>query len=152
MWLQKRIRLSPKPRGFHLITDEVLAQLPELGRVRVGLAHFLLQHTSASLSINENADASVRRDMEAHFNVLAPEDASYYEHTCEGPDDITAHIKSGLLGAELTVPVADGRLAFGTWQGLYLGEHRNRAGARTLVVTVQGETRDEHGSESDAGA
>ena len=139
MWLQRTITLQPRQRGFHLISDEVLTQLPEIETLRVGLVHFLLQHTSASLSINENADSSVRRDMETHFNVLAPEDAEYYEHTYEGPDDITAHIKSGLLGAELTVPVSDGELALGTWQGLYLGEHRNHAGARKLIVTVQGE-------------
>lgn len=140
MWLQKRIKLKPRSRGFHLISDEVVAELPELDSIRVGLAHFFLQHTSASLSINENADASVRRDMESHFNVLAPEEAAYYEHTYEGPDDITAHIKSALLGAELTVPIRDGRLGFGTWQGLYLGEHRNQGAARTLIVTLQGET------------
>lgn len=139
MWLQRTITLQPRRRGFHLITDEVLAQLPEIESLRIGLVHILLQHTSASLSINENADSSVRRDMEAHFNVLAPEDVDYYEHTYEGPDDITAHIKSGLLGAELTVSVSDGALALGTWQGLYLGEHRNHASARSLLVTVHGE-------------
>ncbi len=138
MWLQRKISLKPRSRGFHLITEEVLQQIPELASIRIGLAHFLLQHTSASLSINENADASVRRDMESHFNQLAPEDAPYYEHTCEGPDDMPAHIKSGLLGAELSLPVENGRLSLGTWQGLYLGEHRDRAGSRTLVVTVQG--------------
>lgn len=139
MWLQRTITLQPRRRGFHLITDEVLTQLPEIESLRIGLVHILLQHTSASLSINENADSSVRRDMETHFNVLAPEDVDYYEHTYEGPDDITAHIKSGLLGAELTVPVSDGALALGTWQGLYLGEHRNHASARSLLVTVHGE-------------
>ncbi|MEQ8312621.1 MAG: secondary thiamine-phosphate synthase enzyme YjbQ [Gammaproteobacteria bacterium] len=138
MWLQKHITLSAKPRGFHLITDEILVQLPELQELEMGLMHMLLQHTSASLSINENADSSVRRDMEAHFNELAPENAPYYEHTCEGPDDMPAHIKSGLLGAELTVPVHNGRLQLGTWQGLYLGEHRDHAGGRSIVVTIQG--------------
>lgn len=138
MWLQKQIQLSARSRGFHLITDEVMQKFPEIQSVKVGLVHFLLQHTSASLSINENADSSVRRDMEAHFNQLAPENAPYYEHTIEGPDDMPAHIKSGLLGTELTIPIADGRLLLGTWQGLYLGEHRNHAGPRTLVVTVQG--------------
>ncbi|MDA0688046.1 MAG: secondary thiamine-phosphate synthase enzyme YjbQ [Proteobacteria bacterium] len=138
MWLQKRLTLTPKARGFHLITDEVLAQLPEIDRIDVGLAHFLLQHTSASLSINENADSSVRRDMEAHFNELAPENAAYFVHTCEGPDDMPAHIKSGLLGCEVTLPVSKGRLALGTWQGLYLGEHRNAGGRRSLLVTLQG--------------
>ncbi len=139
MWLQRQLQLKARPRGFHLITDEVLQQLPEIQSVEVGLLHLLLQHTSASLSLNENADSSVRRDMERHFNVLAPEDADYYEHTYEGPDDITAHIKSGLLGAELTLPVTAGRLALGTWQGIYLGEHRNHASARSLIVTLQGE-------------
>jgi len=101
MWLQKKIQLSPKNRGFHLITDEITSQFPEMSMVKVGIAHFLLQHTSASLSINENADSSVRRDMEIHLNELAPENAPYYEHTYEGPDDMPAHIKSGLLGSEL---------------------------------------------------
>lgn len=139
MWLQKQVRLAPKPRGFHLVTDEVLAQVPEIRGVRAGLAHFLLQHTSASLSVNENADPTVRQDMESHLNVLAPENAPHYRHTAEGPDDMPAHLKSGLLGCELTLPVADGRLALGVWQGLYLGEHRDRGGARLVLVTVQGE-------------
>ena len=138
MWLQKQIQLGARERGFHLITDEVLQKFPEIGSVKVGLAHFLLQHTSASLSLNENTDSSVRRDMESHFNQLAPENAAYYEHTFEGADDMPAHIKSGLLGTELTLPISDGKLMLGTWQGLYLGEHRNHAGPRTIVVTVQG--------------
>jgi secondary thiamine-phosphate synthase enzyme len=139
MWIQKRIQLQARPRGFHLITAEVTQQLLELRQIAIGLAHFHLQHTSASLSINENADSTVRSDMEAHFNELAPEGASYYRHTYEGPDDMPAHIKSGLLGCELTVPVSQGRLQLGTWQGLYLGEHRNAAGGRTLIVTMQGQ-------------
>ena len=139
MWLQKQISLKPRARGFHLVTEEILAQLPELESVSIGQAHLFLQHTSASLSINENADSSVRRDMERHFNVIVPEDAPYYEHIYEGPDDITAHIKSSLLGVELTIPICDGRLELGTWQGIYLGEHRNRAGSRSLVVTLRGE-------------
>ncbi|NQV71221.1 MAG: YjbQ family protein [Pseudohongiella sp.] len=138
MWLQKLIRLTPQARGFHLISDEVLQALPELTSIKTGLAHFFLQHTSASLSINENADSSVRRDMEAHFNQLAPENAAYYEHTYEGPDDMPAHIKSGLLGVELTVPIGEGCLLLGSWQGIYLGEHRNHAGSRNLIVTLQG--------------
>ena len=138
MWLQKQIQLAARERGFHLITDEVLQKFPEIGSVKIGLAHFLLQHTSASLSLNENADSSVRRDMESHFNQLVPENAAYYEHTFEGADDMPAHIKSGLLGTELTLPISDGRLMLGTWQGLYLGEHRNHAGPRTIIVTVQG--------------
>lgn len=139
MWLQKTIRLRAKPRGFHLVSDEVMAALPEIANIEAGLLHLFLQHTSASLSINENADASVRRDMEAHFNQLAPEDAPYYEHTYEGSDDMPAHIKSGLLGCELTVPVAQGRLRLGTWQGIYLGEHRNSASSRTVIATLNGE-------------
>lgn len=138
MWLQKTIRLKPQARGFHLISDEVLQALPELMSIKIGLAHFFLQHTSASLSINENADSSVRRDMEAHFNQLAPENAPYYEHIYEGPDDMPAHIKSGLLGAELTVPISEGCLLLGSWQGIYLGEHRNHASSRNLIVTLQG--------------
>ena len=138
MWLQKQIQLAARERGFHLITDEVLQKFPEIGSVKIGLAHFLLQHTSASLSLNENADSSVRRDMESHFNQLAPENAAYYEHTFEGADDMPAHIKSALLGTELTLPISDGQLMLGTWQGLYLGEHRNHAGPRTIIVTVQG--------------
>lgn len=138
MWLQKTIRLRPRARGFHLISDEVLQAIPELSSIKIGLAHFFLQHTSASLSINENADSSVRRDMEAHFNQLAPENAPYYEHVYEGPDDMPAHIKSGLLGAELTVPISEGCLLLGSWQGIYLGEHRNHAGSRNLIVTLQG--------------
>ena len=111
--------------------------------MKVGVAHFLLQHTSASLSINENADSSVRRDMESHFNELAPENAPYYEHSYEGPDDMPAHIKSGLLGSELSIPIGEGRLLLGTWQGLYLGEHRNHAGSRSVVVTIQGSAGDD---------
>jgi secondary thiamine-phosphate synthase enzyme len=143
MWLQKTIQLSPKSRGFHLVTDEIISQFPELSSVKIGIAHLLLQHTSASLSINENADSSVRRDMESHYNELAPEDASYYEHTYEGSDDMPAHLKSSLLGASLSLPIKDGLFHLGTWQGLYLGEHRNHAGARTVVVTVQGMGSDE---------
>ncbi len=142
MWLQKRISLQAKARGFHLVTEELLAQLPELATLEIGLAHFLLQHTSASLSLNENADSSVRRDMEKHFNVLVPDGADYFEHIYEGPDDITAHIKSSLLGVELTIPVRHGQLCLGTWQGLYLGEHRIDAAGRSLIVTLQGESRE----------
>ena len=138
MWLQKQVSLTPKSRGFHLVTDEILAQLPELLSIKVGLAHFFIQHTSASLTINENADSSVRRDMETHFRVLVPDDAHYFEHTYEGPDDITAHIKASLLGSGVTVPINSGRLCLGTWQGLYLAEHRNSAGPRSLVITLNG--------------
>ncbi len=139
MWIQKQILLGAKPRGFHLITDEVARHLPELATIDKGLAHFFLQHTSASLSINENADASVRRDLEEHFNKLAPENAPYYQHVYEGADDMPAHIKSSLLGCEVSIPVGNGRLLLGTWQGLYLGEHRDAGGARRLIATLTGE-------------
>jgi secondary thiamine-phosphate synthase enzyme len=137
-WTQKRFSLAPKPRGVHLVTDEVLAQLPELRGLRVGLLHLFLQHTSASLTINENASPEVRGDFERHLNVLVPE-APYFEHTLEGPDDMPAHLKGSLMGFALLLPVAEGRLALGTWQGLYLCEHRNRGGPRTLVATLYGE-------------
>ncbi|GAB6068780.1 secondary thiamine-phosphate synthase enzyme YjbQ [Methylothermus subterraneus] len=139
MWVQKKIVLSPKPRGFHLITRELLAQLPEIKEFRVGLAQFFLCHTSASLTLNENADPSVRADMEAHFSRSVPENAPYYRHTLEGPDDMPAHIKASLLGAGVLVPIGNGRLLLGTWQGIYLGEHRDRAGPRTIIATLVGE-------------
>ena len=138
-WFQKEIKLSTKPRGFHLVTSEILDQVPEIKDYRVGLVHFIIQHTSASLTINENADPSVRRDMESHFNETVPENARYYQHTMEGPDDMPAHIKSSLMGAGVTVPITDGRLRLGTWQGIYLCEHRNHGGARRIVVTINGE-------------
>lgn len=136
---QKQLTLKPRSRGFHLVTDEVMAQLPELRDYRVGLAHIFIQHTSASLAINENASPAVRRDLERHFRELAPERAPYYEHTLEGPDDMPAHIKAVLIGPSLTLPIRDGRLALGTWQGIYLCEHRERGGARRLLVTLSGE-------------
>jgi secondary thiamine-phosphate synthase enzyme len=138
MWFQQEITLRPRPRGFHLVTDEIVSALPELREVRVGLAHLFIRHTSASLTLNENASPDVRDDFEAHFDAAVPEDAPYWTHTIEGPDDMPAHIKASLLGPSLTVPVSDGRLALGTWQGVYLCEHRNRGGARSLVVTVVG--------------
>jgi len=139
MWVQKTISLQSKSRGFHLVTGEVVRQLPELADFRIGLAHFFIQHTSASLTINENADPDVRRDMESHFNHFVPEHQPYYEHTLEGSDDMPAHIKSSTLGCSITIPVRNGSLALGTWQGIYLGEHRNHAGCRRLMVTLQGE-------------
>jgi secondary thiamine-phosphate synthase enzyme len=138
IWLQKTLSLAPKSRGFHLITQELLRQLPELKQLDTGQIHFFLKHTSASISINENADATVRADMERYFNVTVPEKAHYFEHTCEGPDDMPAHIKSVLLGCELTVPVEQGELLMGTWQGIYLGEHRNHGGSRQVVATLSG--------------
>ncbi|MFS1423127.1 secondary thiamine-phosphate synthase enzyme YjbQ [Shewanella sp. 10N.286.48.B5] len=139
MWIQKQISLKPKARGFHIITEEVLNQLPELARFDIGLVHILLQHTSASITVNENADPTVRQDFEAYFNNVAPENEPYYIHTYEGSDDMPAHLKSSLLGCELTLPITHGQLALGMWQGLYLGEHRNHGGSRKLLVTIQGE-------------
>ncbi len=139
MWQQCLLTLKPRSRGFHLVTDELLAKLPMLADYRVGMAHLLLQHTSASLTLNENCDPSVRSDMEAHLHRLAPGDAPYYRHTYEGPDDMPAHIKSSLLGVSLLLPVRDGQLALGTWQGIWLGEHRVDGGARKVLVTLQGE-------------
>lgn len=139
MWQQKTLALAPRRRGFHLITDDVLAALPELARVKTGLLHVFIQHTSASLTLNENADPTVRGDMERHINVLAPERAPYYQHNYEGDDDMPAHIKASLLGASVSIPVASGRLLLGTWQGIWLGEHRDQGGSRRLVLTLQGE-------------
>jgi secondary thiamine-phosphate synthase enzyme len=139
MWLQREITLVPKKRGFHLVTQEIVGQIPELKEIRVGLAHLFIKHTSASLALNENADPTVRRDMESHFNHVVPEGAPYYRHTMEGTDDMPAHIKAVLLGNHLSLPIRDGRLNLGMWQGIYLCEHRNRGGARRLVVTLQGE-------------
>lgn len=139
MWQQCLLTLKPRSRGFHLVTDELVAKLPMLADYRVGMAHLLLQHTSASLTLNENCDPSVRSDMEAHLHRLAPEDAPYYRHTYEGPDDMPTHIKSSLLGVSLQLPIRDGQLALGTWQGIWLGEHRVDGGARKVLVTLQGE-------------
>lgn len=139
MWLQKRITLKPRPRGFHLITSELLGQLPDLARLRVGLAHFFIQHTSASLGLNENADPDVRRDMEAHFNHFVPERQPYYRHLMEGADDMPAHIKCMTIGSSLSVPIADGALLLGTWQGIYLGEHRDAGGPRIIIATLNGD-------------
>ena len=139
MWLQREVTLDPRPRGFHLVTEEVLGALPELRSLRVGLLHLLIQHTSASLTLNENASPDVRRDFESWFTRAVPEDADW-EHSLEGSDDMPAHIKASLLGPSLTLPIAGGRPALGTWQGIYLCEHRDRGGRRTLVATAFGET------------
>lgn len=138
IWIQRHLRLSAKRRGFHLITDDVLRALPEVGRTGIGLLHVFVQHTSASLCINENADPDVPADLESSLNAIAPEDFPY-RHTVEGPDDMPAHVKAALVGSSVSVPVSDGRLALGTWQGIYLCEHRNRASGRSLVLTLQGE-------------
>jgi secondary thiamine-phosphate synthase enzyme len=140
MWAQREIRLEARSRGFHLITREVLGALPDLGTIRVGLLHLLIRHTSASLALNENASPDVRRDFETWFNAAVPEDASYWTHTLEGADDMPAHIKASLLGPTLTLPIAGGRLALGTWQGIYLCEHRDHGGSRSLVATMTGES------------
>jgi secondary thiamine-phosphate synthase enzyme len=136
---QKQITLAARPRGFHLVTREILGHLPELREIRVGLLHVFIQHTSASLTLNENADPDVRADFETVFNRIAPEHAPGIIHTVEGPDDMPAHIKASLLGASLTLPVRDGALALGTWQGIYLCEHRNHGGPRRLVLTLLGD-------------
>ena len=140
MWLQREITLRPRERGFHLVTSEVLEALPELGSVRVGLLHLLIRHTSASLTLNENASPDVREDFESYFNETVPEDAPYWTHTIEGPDDRPAHIKASLMGPSLTLPVSSGRLAVGTWQGIYLCEHRDHGGSRVIIATAWGET------------
>lgn len=140
MWVQQTVTLKARSRGFHLVTDEILDQLPELSRVKTGLLHLLLQHTSASLTLNENCDPTVRQDMERHFLKAVPEDAPY-EHDYEGPDDMPAHIKSSLLGVSLMLPVSHGRLQLGTWQGIWLGEHRIHGGARKIIATLQGDEK-----------
>ena len=139
-WFQRELVLAHRPRGFHLITREIVAAVPEIALYKVGLAHLFIRHTSAALALNENADPTVRVDMEAYFDRLAPENAPYYQHTLEGPDDMPAHLKAVLLGSSLTLPISDGRLALGTWQGVYLCEHRDDGGRRRVVVTLSGQT------------
>lgn len=139
MWLQKEITLKPRARGFHLITHEIISQLPELQQINVGLLNILIKHTSASITINENADPDVRIDFESFFNHTVRENEPYYVHTIEGPDDMPAHLKSSILGASLNIPITDGRLNLGTWQGIYFCEHRDHGGPRRLVLTLMGE-------------
>ncbi len=139
MWHQTSFRLKARSRGFHLVTSEIESGLADLSRFQVGVCHLFIQHTSASLTINENADPTVRADFESHFNQMVPENAPYYKHTLEGPDDMPAHIKAGLLGSALTIPITGGRLNLGTWQGIYLCEHRDRGGPRNIVATLWGE-------------
>jgi len=138
-WIQRTLTLAPRPRGFHIVTGEVLEALPELKGIKLGILHLLIRHTSASLALNENASPEVRRDFETWFNAAVPERAASWTHTLEGPDDMPAHIKAALLGPSLTLPVSGGSLALGTWQGIYLCEHRDRGGARTVVATAWGE-------------
>ncbi|MBD1558385.1 YjbQ family protein [Vibrio sp. S9_S30] len=138
MWHQTTFFLTAKRRGFHLITDEIEQHLPQIDLYSIGLLHLFIQHTSASLTLNENADPTVRKDMEQHFNHSVPERAPYYLHTYEGDDDMPAHIKASTLGASVSIPISNGKLALGTWQGVYLGEHRDHGGARKIVATLQG--------------
>lgn len=140
MWFQKELRLKTRSRGFHLVTDEILSQLPVLSSVEVGVLNIFIKHTSASLTINENADPTVRADFESYFSRAVPEDEPYYQHTLEGSDDLPAHLKASIMGTSLSVPITRGELNLGTWQGIYLCEHRNHGGARTVVLTVQGES------------
>jgi len=139
MWVQREITLREHARGFHLITRPVLEAVPEVGQLRAGLLHVFIRHTSASLTLNENASPDVRDDFEAYFNEAVPEDAPYWTHTIEGADDMPAHVKASILGPSLTLPVSNGRLALGTWQGIYLCEHRDRGGPRRLLLTLSGE-------------
>jgi secondary thiamine-phosphate synthase enzyme len=145
-WIQREIALEPRRRGFHLVTGEVLDALPELAEISIGMLHLLISHTSASLALSENASPDVRRDFEAWFNQAVPEDAPYWSHTVEGPDDMPAHIKAALLGPSLSLPVSDGRPALGTWQGIYLCEHRDQGGSRRLVATAWGLDADSAGA------
>lgn len=139
MWLQKEIRLASRTRGFHLITQEILSHVPEIKDITTGIFTLFIKHTSASLTINENADPTVRIDFENFFNRAVPENQPYYRHLDEGSDDLPAHLKASILGPSLFIPITQGRLNLGTWQGIYLCEHRNRGGSRTVVVTVHGE-------------
>jgi len=139
LWVQKEILLQPRPRGFHLITDEVINNIPELIDISIGSLSIFIKHTSASLTINEDADPTVRIDFESHFNETVPENAPYYRHTIEGSDDMPAHLKSSILGSSITIPISDGKLNLGTWQGIYLCEHRNKKPTRKIVITINGQ-------------
>ena len=139
MWLQKNILVGPCSRGFHIITDLIINEVPEIEKINIGVLHLFIKHTSASLTLNENADQTVRQDFESHFNELVPENQSYYQHTFEGPDDMPAHLKASILGSSVSVPISYGKLNLGTWQGIYLCEHRNKAYERKVVATIQGE-------------
>ena len=145
-WLQKELVVPPKSRGFHVITYDILRQIPEIRRYQIGIAHFFIQHTSASIALNEGVDPDVLVDLEAYFSRAAPENADYYTHTHEGPDDLPAHIKNVLIGHSLSIPITDGRLALGSWQGIYLCEHRDRGRARRIVLTINGQLIDDEES------
>ena len=138
MWIQKEISLNPRPRGFHLITNKILQNIQEIGDISIGTMEIFIKHTSASLTINEDADPTVRDDFESHFNQIVPENAPYYKHTIEGPDDMPAHLKSSILGSSVTIPITNGTLNLGTWQGIYLCEHRNHGSSRSIVLTLTG--------------
>ena len=140
MWLQKNILISPKPRGFHLITSDIINNINIINTVKNGLLNLFIKHTSASLTINENTDPTVRNDFESHFNQIVPEQQGYYSHTMEGPDDMPAHLKSSILGASINIPITNGKLNLGTWQGIYLCEHRNRGGSRKIIATINGDS------------
>ncbi|HEX9251537.1 MAG TPA: secondary thiamine-phosphate synthase enzyme YjbQ [Ignavibacteriaceae bacterium] len=139
MWIQKEITLKPRSKGFHLITDEILSYLPEIKAIKIGLLNILLKHTSASITLNENADPSVRSDMKKYFDEIVPENKKYFEHISEGADDMPAHLKTSLLGNSISIPVTNGNLNLGIWQGIYLCEHRNHGGSRKIVLTMNGE-------------
>ena len=140
MWIQRQINLHPKPRGFHIITNDILENIPELKNFKIGIFQLFLKHTSASLTINENADYTVRTDFETHFNKMVPENQSYYKHTFEGTDDMPAHLKTSILGSSVSIPITNGKMNLGTWQGIYLCEHRNHGSKRRLIATIQGES------------
>ena len=139
MWMQKNITIKAISRGFHFITDQVVDQISEIKTINIGILHLFIKHTSASLTINENADKTVRNDFEKHFNKMVPENQSYYQHTYEGPDDMPAHLKASILGSSLSIPISNGHLNMGTWQGIYLCEHRDNTFQRKMVATIQGE-------------
>ena len=139
MWMQKNISIKSISRGFHIITNQVTDQIPEIKTIKIGILHLFIKHTSASLTINENADKTVRNDFEEHFNEMVPENQSYYQHTYEGPDDMPAHLKASILGSSISIPISNGHLNMGTWQGIYLCEHRDNTFQRKMVATIQGE-------------
>ena len=141
MWIQKQITIEKKQRGFHLISDQVINQIPEINKINIGLLHVFILHTSASITLNENMDNSVRDDFNSFFNRLVPENQNYFTHTYEGSDDMPAHLKSSILGSSIIIPISNGRLKLGTWQGIYLCEHRKHASARNIVLTVQGKKK-----------